>query len=291
MAAKLSLIVNNDRQEAPESQIDRFRRHLVVYHGLADSSVDNCVRVIRMVLSAIGTDRPSVGQIERYVEQLRTSKYSWSHVCNVSLAIERYMGFLERPIKLGRPRKPKRMIHETLTEAEVAIIINAAQDIREQAILAVLAYGALRNQELCDLRVRDIDLAAHEIFVAGGKGAKDRVVYVPGECSRILAAYIHEHGLGPVDHLFITLRGGRPLRPHVVRRLLVRIGNRIKIKKHLHPHLFRHSWATNVIGRGANVRTIQMQLGHSHIETTMIYAESRPKLVKAECELFAPAYT
>jgi len=135
-----------------------------------------------------------------------------------------------------------------------------------------------------------VDIANNEVRVESGKGDRERVVYITGECARILAEYIHEAKLDERDYLFKPLRGEQRMRPHVVRRTLLRIAARTGIKKHIHPHLLRHSWATNMINRGANPRTVQAQLGHRFLETTMIYVESRPQRVRNECQAFAPAY-
>lgn len=292
MAFKPYLVVDRkpDVVDDPEESLRRFRRHLVVYKGLAASSVDNCIRVTRKILRELGSAHPAHEQIEAFIERIRTGAYSWSYVGNLSLSIERYMEFIDDPIKLGRPRKPKRVVKTTLSEAEVAILIDAGRDTRERALLALLAYSAVRNQELCDLRVRSVDIANGEVLVESGKGDKDRVCYITGECARVVAEYVAEHHLADDDHLFVTTRGKRPMRPHVVRRLLTRVVRRTRIRKHVHPHILRHSWATNMLNKGANPRTVQAQLGHEHIETTMIYVQSRPKRVKAEIQLYALSY-
>jgi len=269
----------------------KFRRHMLVYDGLATTSADNLARVARKILTDLGTAAPTIEQVEIYIESLRESDYSWSHICNQMLAIERYMRFIGQQVKFGRPRKPRRVVSNTLTEAEVAILIDAARGSRERALMAMLAYAVPRNQELCDLRVRHVDIANHEVYIEDGKGARDRIAYIPGECARIQAEYIHDHRLTADMMLFKPTRGGEPkMRPHVVRRTVARIAARTKIEKKIYPHIFRHSWATNMLNRGANPRTIQAQLGHSFLETTMLYLENRPRHVKNECQMFAPAY-
>ena len=76
-----------------------------------------------------------------------TNKFSYSHIVNTSLAIERYMEFIGSPLKLGRPRKPRRIIIATLSEAEIARLIGATKNIRERTILALLAYSGIRAKE------------------------------------------------------------------------------------------------------------------------------------------------
>lgn len=275
-----------------EESLRGFERYLIVYKGLSKNTVGNYVNVSRLILRRLSSYKPTKEEIEIFIEEVRTSEreYSWSHICNLSISIERYMEFIGTPIKLGRPKKPKKVLCETLTEAEIVILINSAKNIREKAFLALLSYSALRNAEFCNLLVKHIDFSNNEIIVINGKGAKDRIVYMSSDCMKILIEYIYSFGLSPEDNLFYTTRGRNKIRPHVVRRTLQRIVKRTKINKKVYPHLLRHSWATNVLNKGANIRTIQAQLGHSNIETTMIYANSRPQRVKAECQIFSPSY-
>jgi site-specific recombinase XerD len=199
------------------------------------------------------------------------------------------MKFIENPIKLGRPRKPKRIIKKTLTEAEIAILLDATINIREKAILTLLCYSGIRAEELCEIKVEDVDFGNNEIFIHG-KGSKERIVNIKGECTRILLTYIALFPRNNNQYLFTTLRKNVPYTTWALRRLVKTVVCRTKIEKRVYPHLFRHSLATNMIDRGANPRTIQKQFGHAYLETTMIYVESRPKTVKMEYEIFAPSY-
>lgn len=273
-----------------EFQLKSFCQHLLVHRGFAQNTIENYRKLIRKLITEIADIRPTHEQISEYVVSIYSRQYSYYHIVNTTVAIERYMDFIGDPIKLGRPKKPKRVVKRTLTEAEVAVFIAAAKDIREKAIITLLAYSGIRAAELCNLKLCDVDFGNNEVTINRGKGAKDRIVHIDGECTKVLMAYLAIFARGEGSHLFTTLASGKQYSTWALRRLVKVIAGRTKIDKRIHPHLFRHSLATNLIDRGANVRTVQKQLGHSFLETTMIYVESRPQRVKAEYHTFCPSY-
>ncbi len=293
-------LLNTDRPKLrlvhPESppglsdQLSNFRIYLIADLGLSASTIRNHVRVIAKVLRDIDTLHPDHNQIKGRLVWLLEQEYSYAHIANVSLAMENYMAFLGDPIKLARPRKPKPLLKDTLTEAEVSVIIACAHNIREKAALAVLAYSGIRNDELCHLRVSDVDVGANTIRVAAGKGQKGRLVNVPGECSKIVLAYLDAYPRPSDSYLFTTLREGRRFRGHTLRRMVKKVAARSNVKKAVYPHLFRHSLAVNMLQRGAHLLTIKDQLGHEFIETTMLYLRVINKRAKAEYQLYCPSY-
>lgn len=101
-------------------------------------------------------------------------------------ALELFSESIGYQIKFGRPRKPQHLIKDTLTEPEIILIIAASKNIREKAILTLLAFSGLRNKEVCNLRVGDIDFANQVLRVYGGEGQKDRIACVSGACLEIL---------------------------------------------------------------------------------------------------------
>ena len=117
--------------------------------------------------------------------------YSYSYTTNTMLAIEHYMELKSNPVKITRPRKPKRLYKEFLTEAEISrMIVEASSCIRKKAMVALLAYSGIRNVELCRLKVKDVDLGDNELFINGGKNKKDRITNISSECTRVLIDYL-----------------------------------------------------------------------------------------------------
>ncbi len=178
---------------------------------------------------------------------------------------------------------PKKANIVTLSEGKIAVMIFVAPDIRIKTMIAVLAYTGIRNDELTSLRVRDIDTAQQSLTVECGKGAKGRVCCISGDCLEILAEYLSEprwYAVGsgrekrlaePDDLLFVTLREGKQMEEQSVRKWVRKVARAAKIDTRVWPHLFRHSFATQLINRGAAAHSVQALLGHSDLSTTMTY--------------------
>jgi integrase/recombinase XerC len=153
-------------------------------------------------------------------------------------------------------------------DAETAIFSIAA--LRDAAIFEVLYGAGLRVSECVGLDRQDLHEA--ELRVRKGKGRKDRVVPIGTKARLALDAYLaRRHELEPLDEaLFISSRGRR-LTDRVVRRILDTHAQRCGTPK-THPHALRHSFATHLLGSGADLRAIQELLGHASLQTTARYA-------------------
>ncbi len=273
-----------------KERMEAFSAHLLVMKGVGRGTINNYRKIVALVLKEIGTIEPSHAQLQERVVKLYGQGYSYYHVTNVIRAIEAYSVFIGNPIKFGRPKKPKTIVKDALTEAEVSVIIHSCRNVREKSMIAILAYTGIRNQELCDLRVRDVDMAHNLVHVLNGKGSKGRTVCMSGDCTQVLLQYLSAHPRQPEDRLFTTIRQRAQYSTWALRRMVKRVVARSGLKKRVHPHLFRHSLASNMLARGANLLTIKEQLGHEFIETTMIYIKSRPKRSQAEYQMFTPSY-
>jgi len=150
--------------------------------------------------------------------------------------------------------------------------------LRDEALLEVIYAAGLRVSEACNLDVDDLtsDEAQSEVKVRQGKGRKDRVVPVGQKATTAVGAYLGvragwlSHKGGDARALFINPRGRR-LDPRSVRRLLARREIATGVRQ-VSPHALRHSFATHLLGEGADLRAIQEMLGHASLQTTQRYA-------------------
>lgn len=151
--------------------------------------------------------------------------------------------------------------------------------LRDEALLEVIYGAGLRVSEACNLDVDDLtsDDARSEVKVRQGKGRKDRVVPVGNKAARAVDAYLRPRAVwlapakgGDAHALFITPRGRR-LDPRSVRRLLAKREVATGVRQ-VSPHALRHSFATHLLGEGADLRAIQEMLGHASLQTTQRYA-------------------
>ncbi|MEM6707632.1 MAG: site-specific tyrosine recombinase XerD [Pseudomonadota bacterium] len=185
--------------------------------------------------------------------------------------------------KLGRP------LPKTLTEAEVVALLNApdvatARGLRDRALFELLYATGLRITELVSLPVLALNRRQGVLRVVG-KGSKERLVPVGETALKWLERYLAE--ARPVDAgaALFPGRDGKPLTRQTVWHAIKRYAAAAGIHKAISPHTVRHAFATHLVNHGADLRAVQLMLGHANLSTTQIYthvAESRLKALHAE---------
>lgn len=186
------------------------------------------------------------------------------------------------PSRIELPRIKKQQVsflrHNEVQRLFAAIADNSLTSIRDRAIIALLYASGLRVSEVCNLDRTHINLDRGE-FSVRGKGQKDRVVYIDQGTTVLIKQYLNarEDSLLP---LFINYRGSqvidqsgnfKRLTPRSIQRMVSHYALLAGITKHVSPHTLRHSFATDLLMNGADIRSVQTLLGHSDISTTQIY--------------------
>jgi len=146
--------------------------------------------------------------------------------------------------------------------------ISKPKGLRDRLILELLFSTGLRVSELAKLDVADINLDRDEIPVRG-KGGKVRVVFLSDSAHRILEIYLHL--IGNSEALITNKLGSERLTVRSIERIVAKYAKIAGISKHVSPHTLRHSFATDLLINGADLRSVQSLLGHSNISTTQIY--------------------
>jgi site-specific recombinase XerD len=170
-------------------------------------------------------------------------------------------------------QKRHKTLPYTLTEKEVAALLEAEADLKYRAILMTLYSGGLRLQEALQLRPVDIDSAGMRIRIRVGKGGKERYVMLSSTLLDTLRTYFKQYR--PEKWLFFGKAKTDPVHPRSVQRMIQQAAAAAGIRKRVTAHVLRHSFATHLLERGTNLRYIQELLGHRHIKTTMIYTHVR----------------
>lgn len=178
-----------------------------------------------------------------------------------------------RQIDLVYPKQPARL-PTILSEEEVARLLASAVTSYHFVILLTLYSTGLRRAELCRLKVADVDSKRKVIHVRKGKGKgnRDRDVPLSPKLLEVLRDYWRWRKPGP--YLFPSLFGtrrGQPIDEKTVWHAVRRAAQRAGIQKTISPHTLRHSWATHLLERGTDLRTIQLLLGHVDLEATTLY--------------------
>ncbi|NPV82733.1 MAG: site-specific tyrosine recombinase XerD [Candidatus Aminicenantes bacterium] len=164
------------------------------------------------------------------------------------------------------------------------------QGIRDRAVLELLYGCGLRVSELVSLELKDVRLA-QGFLVCRGKGNKERIVPIGRAAARWLKTYLKE--VRPQwdrrgsSVIFLTRRG-QPFTRQGIWKILKAYGQEAGLRDKIHPHVLRHSFATHLLERGADLRSVQMLLGHSQITTTQIYTHVSRDRLKQIYDRFHP---
>jgi site-specific recombinase XerD len=205
------------------------------------------------------------------------------------IALRSFLGYCSKrdietltPEKVELPKTKRKQV-SFLSQEETERIMTAVgaktpQDLRDKAILELLYSSGLRVSELCNLNRDHINLNRGE-FMVRGKGQKDRPVFISPEATECLATYL-ETRKDAAKPLFIRYSGAKEgdsdgesfrLTPRSVQRIVSHYAKLAGITKHVSPHTLRHSFATDLLMNGADIRSVQSMLGHSNIATTQVY--------------------
>jgi len=191
-------------------------------------------------------------------------------------------------VKLDPPKRAPRF-PKTLSEADVEALLAAPDTdtplgMRDRAMLEVLYAAGLRVSELIGLKVFEVNLDAGVLRIMG-KGSKERLVPLGEEAVDWVRRYLRDFRPSLLrkkssDHLFLTGRGAGMTRQAFWQNIK-RYGARAVPGKALSPHVLRHAFATHLINHGADLRVVQMLLGHADISTTQIYTHVARERMKA----------
>jgi site-specific recombinase XerD len=187
-----------------------------------------------------------------------------------------YIKTLKRSWSIAETPYPKWVFHlpTILSQEEVAQLIDAAVTPYHRTLLMTLYATGARRAELTHLKVSDIDSQRMVIRIQGGKGRKDRDVMLSPKLLHELRAHWHRLRRRPITWLFPGNRhhsGDQPIDTKTVWHACKKAAKRAGIRKVVHPHTLRHSFATHLLEAGADLRTIQILLGHRDLEETTIY--------------------
>jgi len=233
-------------------------------------------------------------QILYFLEFLYKTQSS-SSVSRVLATLRTFYKYLVRDGKIQKnpfssiknPKMPKKIL-EVLNEQEVKKFLDSIPsssylELRDKAMFELLYACGMRVSEIVDLKLADIDFDEGLIrFI--GKGNKERITPIGDSAKDYLEKYIRavRYNLErerKSENVFLN-RNGQKLTRQGFWKILKKYAGKANVSKNLYPHLFRHSYATHMLERGADLRIVQELLGHSSISTTQIYTNINKKHVK-----------
>jgi integrase/recombinase XerD len=292
------------------ARLDDYLAHLRYERRLADHTIESYARDLNdLAAFAAGRSRAplqlSRQDLEALVRSLMSEGKSPRSVARLVACVRGFYRFLmvhqhitENPaIDLQAPRAWK-VLPKCLSVDDVERLLHAPdtrtpRGLRDRALIELLYATGLRVSELISLRPQDVHLEAGYLTTTG-KGKKQRIVPFGDEARQWVARYV-EHGrphlLGKrrSPRLFVNARGGGPGLTRVgFWKILKGYGRAVGIARQISPHVLRHSFATHLLERGADLRAIQMMLGHADLSTTQIYTHVLDARMRALYDRFHP---
>lgn len=228
-------------------------------------------------------------EVKEYLSYLYDKKYSKSSLSRKISTLRSFYKYLyneslidKNPyIFVSLPKKEKKLPRYVNYEDLDLIFnipdLNTTYGIRDRLILELLYGTGIRVSELCNIKLKDIDLKNKTIRIIG-KGDKERIVLYGEYCSEILSKYLN---VRENEEYLILSNNNKKINVSTVQKILKDILKKASIKKNITPHVFRHTFATHLLNEGCDILTVKELLGHSSLDTTQIYTHvSNEKLRK-----------
>ena len=287
----------------PSSPVDAYLTHLTVERRLAANSVDSYARDLMLLRKFAAGQRVSAEalsrqQLEGLVRDLMSQGRSPR---SVARAIACYRGFYRFLVIDGRVRTspaddlrpprawkslPRHLSVEEVDRLLAQPDVKTPRGLRDRALIELLYATGLRVSELTSLRPGDVNLEA-SYLTCTGKGEKQRIVPMGDEAADWVRRYLRDArpallGKRSSPRLFVNARRGGPGLTRVgFWKILKAYGRTARVSPGLSPHMLRHSFATHLLERGADLRAIQMMLGHADLSTTQIYTHVLQERMRA----------
>lgn len=232
--------------------------------------------------------------LRKFLAEMRARNYAKRTIARKLASLRSFFRFMYReghikanPITAISTPKLDKKLPIVLDEGKVAKLLQCPPEddvfgLRDRALLETIYSAGIRVSELVGLDVRDVDLIA-EIIKVFGKGSKERMVPIGAPAASAIRRYLDKRGEAKArdkNAVFLGKNGTR-LRDRSVRRIVDKHMRACSLAEHISPHSLRHSFATHMLDRGADLRSVQELLGHANLSTTQIYTHVTMERLKS----------
>jgi integrase/recombinase XerD len=292
------------------SQLDAYLTHLTVERRLAANSIESYARDLQALAEYTAGRKTSIealslADLEAFVREMMAAGRSPR---SVARSIACYRGFYRFLVIEGRitsspaddlrPPRAWKVLPRYLAVDDVDRLIaqpavETPRGLRDRALIDLLYATGMRVSELISLRPSDINLEA-SYLTCTGKGGKQRIVPIGEEAADWVRKYLRQSrsallGKRSSPRLFVNARGGGSGLTRVgFWKILKVYARQAGLSRTLSPHVLRHSFATHLLERGADLRAIQMMLGHADLSTTQIYTHVLEQRMRTVYDRFHP---
>ena len=197
---------------------------------------------------------------------LSAIKYSFSNILKKDITLN-----------LKRPKREKKL-PSVLTKEEVTSLLDACKTKKSKLMLSLIYATGMRVSELVNLKCKNLEFEEKIGYIRQAKGRKDRIFNIPSFLFNDLKEQVEQQKKVNQENLFSGLKGSITQRN--IQKIVQSTALRAGIKKEVHPHTLRHSFATHLLESGTDIRHIQVLLGHNDLSTTQIYTHVSTEEVK-----------
>ena len=296
--------------DASHALIDAYLTHLTVERRLAANSVESYARDLTMLAAfaagkGLAVEALARADLEALVRDLMSEGRSPRSVARAVASVRGFYRFLlvdgrltASPADDLRPPRSWKVLPRYLSVEDVDALlarpdVATPRGLRDRALIELLYATGMRVSELVSLRPADVNLEA-SYLTCTGKGDKQRIVPFGDEAGAWVARYLRDGrplllGRRTSPRLFVNARGGGPGLTRVgFWKILKAYAVDAGLPRTLSPHMLRHSFATHLLERGADLRAIQMMLGHADLSTTQIYTHVLEQRMRTVYDRFHP---
>ena len=279
--------IENEKEISEQNYMELFLSAKRI-EGCSEKSLKYYKATIEMMIATIGKSVKHIdtNDIRRYLTEYQEKKKSSKvTIDNIRRILSSFFSWLEdedyivkSPVRRIHKKKTAKVIKETYTDEALEIMRDNCCNVRDLAMIDLLASSGMRVGEMVALNRDDINFNERECVVFG-KGSKERIVYFDARTKIHLQNYL-ESRTDACSALFVSLTAPHDrLQIGGVERRLRELGKRLNLPR-VHPHKFRRTLATSAIDKGMPIEQVQQLLGHQKIDTTMHYAMVKQQNVK-----------
>lgn len=280
-----------DKSTTLERALFYFVKHKEAHGKATNTTKATYICILEDFIKSIKADTVSdldILMIDNFIDTLSLKSYKPKTIKNKIVVIRSFIKFLYsknlidiRPEAIEIPRTVE-VEANFLDEEEQLALIKSARNLRDKALIMTILSSGLRASEI--LNLKEDDLYRRSLIVSRGKGGKPRVTFIDPITEKSIKEYHHKR---EVDSVFVfTNSFGKPLSRQYLSRMISETALRAGIKKRVSAHTLRHSFATNMLRKGARIEDVQPLMGHSNISTTRLYMHFTNEYLRERYDMF-----
>ena len=280
-----------DKSTTLERALFYFVKHKEAHGKATNTTKATYICILEDFIKSIKADTVSdldILMIDNFIDTLSLKNYKPKTIKNKIVVIRSFIKFLYsknlidiRPEAIEIPRTVE-VEANFLDEEEQLALIKSARNLRDKALIMTILSSGLRASEI--LNLKEDDLYRRSLIVSRGKGGKPRVTFIDPLTEKSIREYHHKR---EVDSVFVfTNSFGKSLSRQYLSRMISETALRAGIKKRVSAHTLRHSFATNMLRKGARIEDVQPLMGHSNISTTRLYMHFTNEYLRERYDMF-----